>query len=643
MKKLTYLILALALVLPSACGQKPGQNADSFSPVRHEKVTNNYKNFNVAIYTRAYEVQKMTDPAWLDSTWNIISSQMKVDKIYLETHRDKLIIGYDDMKRIKEFFESKGVKTAGGITYTISEGNSFETYCYADPEERKAAQEIIELTASLFDEIVLDDFFFIDCKCEYCLKAKGDRTWTEYRLDLMDDAAINVILGPAKNVNPNCEVVIKYPNWYDHFPALGFDLDFGPRHYAGVYTGTETRDGVMSDQHLQPYLSYLVWRYYENLQHSNRGGWVDTGGMRYIDRYSEQIWMTMFAKSPEMTLFDYRQMLNPLSPRYRAPWQGQGTSFDFDEMMKPVDYSGKPVVPTTMARAAGFILEELDKAVGFLGNPIGVKSYKPYQSTGEDFLQNYFGMIGIPMELVPEFPEDEFVILTEQAAADPDIISRIDRHLRSGIDLMITSGFLRAMQGKGIEKLVELEYTDRKALATGIKINGQILPLESPILMQQIAYKTNDSWEMISGMAGGLGWPLLHRYLYADANLYLLVIPDNFADLYSLPVPVLNSIRSLVTFKTCPVTFEGPANVCLYCYDNETFIIESLCDESVDLTVSVSLEGNNGLQDQLNGEQFGPQPAMAMNMWRRGPAQPSSKRYAVTVKPHSYRVLKIQK
>ena len=56
-----------------------------------------YDNFKVSIYTRAYEVQNMTDPAWLDSTWNIISSQMKVDKIYLETHRDLNIVKADDM------------------------------------------------------------------------------------------------------------------------------------------------------------------------------------------------------------------------------------------------------------------------------------------------------------------------------------------------------------------------------------------------------------------------------------------------------------------------------------------------------------------------------------------------------------------
>ncbi|MBR3659746.1 MAG: hypothetical protein IKN61_07575, partial [Bacteroidaceae bacterium] len=54
----------------------------------HAENKGKYDNFKVSIYTRAYEVQSMTDPAWLDSTWNIISSQMKVDKIYLETHRD---------------------------------------------------------------------------------------------------------------------------------------------------------------------------------------------------------------------------------------------------------------------------------------------------------------------------------------------------------------------------------------------------------------------------------------------------------------------------------------------------------------------------------------------------------------------------
>lgn len=594
-----------------------------------------YENFKVSVYTRAYEVQNMTDPAWLDSTWNIISSQMKVDKIYLETHRDLNIVKADDMKRIIKFFKDRGVEVAGGITYTISEANNFQTFCYKNPQERAKAKEIIELTASLFDEIILDDFFFTDCKCDYCVEAKGDRSWTDYRLELMDDAAMNVILGPAKKVNKNVKVVIKYPNWYDHFPALGFDLDFGPKHFDGIYTGTETRDAVRSNQHLQPYESYLIWRYFDNLNPGhNGGGWVDTGGMRYMERYSEQLWLTVFAKAPEMTFFDYRQMLSPLRSSYRGPWQDAGgTSFNYDDMMKPVNINGKEVTPTTMARAAGYTMEQVDRTIGLLGNPIGIKSYKPYQSTGEEFLQNYFGMIGIPMDIVPEFPTDaNMVILTEQAKADPDIIKKMDKHLRSGKDITITAGFLRAMQGKGIEKIVDLEYTDRKALVSGFMTGGQIVNVSKPILMQQVMYKTNDSWEIVSGMDGGLGWPLLHRDAYSKGNVYLLVVPDNFADLYNLPVQVLNSIRQNLSSKAVPVRLQGPANVSLFIYDNNTFIVESFSDEDVDITVFCQ---SDGLKDLLSDEEISGSRVMS---WGRSTS--SEKSFRVHLKPHSYRVFK---
>ena len=601
----------------------------------------NYKNFKVSVYTRAYEVQRMTDPAWLDSTWNIISSQMKVDKIYLETHRDLNIVNADDMKRIIKFFRDRGVEVAGGITYTISEANNFQTFCYKNPEERAKAKEIIELTASLFDEIILDDFFFTDCKCDYCVEAKGDRSWTDYRLELMDDAAKNVILGPAKKVNKNVKVIIKYPNWYDHFPALGFDLDFGPKNFDGIYTGTETRDAERSNQHLQPYESYLIWRYFNNLNPGhNGGGWVDTGGMRYMERYSEQLWLTVFAKAPEMTMFDYRQMLNPLRNTYRGPWQEEGgTSFSYDDMMKPVNLNGKTVTPTTMARAAGFTMEEVDRTIGFLGNPIGIKSYKPYQSTGEEFLQNYFGMIGIPMDIVPEFPEDAgMVILTEQAKADKDIIKKMDKHLCAGKDILITAGFLRAMQGKGIEKIVDLEYTDRKALVSGFMTGGRVIEVNKPILMQQVMYKTNDSWEVVSGMDSGLGWPFLHRDTYSKGTVYLLVVPDNFADLYNLPVQVLNSVRQTVSGSSMPVSIQGPAGVSLFVYDNNTFIVESFLDENVDITVRIQgPEGGSRVDhvtDMLQGTEI--RGSSQMQFGSRNPAST----IRVSLRPHSYKVLR---
>ena len=153
----------------------------------------------------------------------------------------------------KKFFKDRGIQVAGGITFTISEANRFQTLCYSNPDDRKRAKEIAEYTAKNFDEIILDDFFFTDCKDDGAIKDKGTRSWTNYRLQLMTDAAKNLVIGPAKAVNPKVKVVIKYPNWYEHFQGLGFNLETEPKMFDGIYTGTETRDAVMSAQHLQQY------------------------------------------------------------------------------------------------------------------------------------------------------------------------------------------------------------------------------------------------------------------------------------------------------------------------------------------------------------------------------------------------------
>ena len=84
------------------------------------------------------------------------------------------------------------------------------------------------------------------------------------------------------------------------------------------------------------------------------------------------------------------------------------------------------------------------------GKPLGIASYKPYQSSGEDFLHDYLGNLGLPIELTPEFPtEARLVLLTESARQDPRIVPKIQHQLVSGKSVVITSGLLRALQGRG--------------------------------------------------------------------------------------------------------------------------------------------------------------------------------------------------
>ena len=249
-----------------------------------------YQNFKVSTYIRAQDIARMADDTFLNQTWETVSSQVDLDKIYLETHRDAFTVDEKTMTKVKKFFLSKGLEVGGGITYTRSEPTDFETYSYARPVERQQVREVAEYTAKLFDDFILDDFFFIDLKNddEIAAKERSGKSWTDYRLRLMADAGRELVVDPAKKVNPKVKVIIKYPNWYDHFHGLGFNLEEEPLYFDGLWTGTETRDPA-SAQHLQNYLSYNIVRYFDNIAPGkNGGGWVDAGGINMsMDRYAE--------------------------------------------------------------------------------------------------------------------------------------------------------------------------------------------------------------------------------------------------------------------------------------------------------------------------------------------------------------------
>ena len=600
----------------------------------------NYKSFKVAVYTRAYEVEKMKNLHWLDSTWNIISSQVKIDKIYLETHRDLLIVPSATIEQAKKFFLDKGIEGGGGITYTINESNSFETFCYSNPEHRKLVREIAEHTAKHFDDFILDDFFFTSCKSDIEIQAKGTKSWSQYRMELLNEAGKTLVINPAKKVNPKVKIIIKYPNWYDHFQGLGFDLNNGPKIFDGVWSGTETRD-PSSAQHLQNYLSYNIIRYFDNLRPGyNMGGWVDSGGSNMgMDRYAEQLWLTFFAKAPEMSLFDYRQLIGvALRPEvHRTPWQGQGTSFDYDEMMKPVNLNGKTVVPTTLARVAGYTFEKIDQFVYKLGKPIGIKSYKAFHTTGEDFLQNYLGMIGLPMDMYSAFPTDQkVVLLTEQAKGDPDIVNKMKVQLVKGNDIVITSGLLKAIPEK-IADIAELRASDVKALVNDFGMAGKV---DKDILITQVQYQTNDAWEILSAgrpLTNGVsGYPMLLRAPYSKGNLYVMTIPDDFGNLYDLPEGVLNAFRQILS-KDVDLRLEAPSKVSLFLYDNGTFIVENFRDEAVTIRVRAK-EGINTIVDMLNGAIIEKLPETNTAFNRRAFADDKNNIFRITLLPHSYRV-----
>jgi len=268
-----------------------------------------------------------------------------------------------------------------------------------------------------------------------------------------------------------------------------------------------------------------------------------------------------------------------------------------------------------------------------LGEPVGVKAYRPYHSVGEDHLHSYLGMLGIPVDLVPEFPfEAPVVLLTESAQFDPEIVAKIKRRLHNAKPVVITSGLLGALQGKGIEEFAELR-------PTGGRINCQEFlvgwfgthMVEKAIPLPQIRYLTNDSWEEVSGISGAGGTPLFHSAGYAKSTLFVLAVPDNPSDLYSLPAGALLPIRAALS-QGLAAWLDAPAKVCLFLYDNQHLIVESFRDEAAEVSL-VTASAVQGMQDVLSGAKLAGEPILD---WRK---QPTGKVvWKLDLKPHSYRV-----
>jgi hypothetical protein len=636
-----YLALALSLTVPSGAARA--------APPPSQRP---YRNFGVAIYIPVQSTRELADPKVLEQQFERIWSQVHFNKVYLEDYRGGVFADPASLDRIARFFRSRGITVDGGITLTAPDvGGQFRTFDYENPRDVATAERAVRIAASHFDTVILDDFTFYNTRTAADIRAKGARSWTQYRLDKMRWVAQHVILGTARSANPHVKMIIKYPNWYEHFQGLGFDLDREAQMFDYIYTGTETRDPIDTYQLLQQYESYLIFRYYSNIrpQGGDLGGWVDTFETRYADRYAEQLWDTMFAKAPEITLFSWTQLASS-APAIAGdrPWAADPTSFNWSAMEDSFHApAGSEAVPG-WASVAGYSLRQVDAVVGKLGTPVGIESYKPYQSSSEeDFLQNYLGNIGIPIDLTPHFPKGApVVLLTEEAAFDPNLVSEIEGNLEAGGQVIITSGLLHALAHKGIENVAEISYGGLPILARhyfgtfGAHGGGELdVPgrRNRPVIFPQIHFYTNDSWPLIRGEASANAVPILLQTQYARGELYVLDVPANMGDLYQLPQPVLDALRGYLLARFA-LRIDAPALVSLFAYDNHTFIVESYRADPATVRIFVKA-GASRLIDLASGQRVLP---AAEAVPGPAPGEAHERSFVVQLPPHSYRAFSIQ-
>jgi hypothetical protein len=595
-----------------------------------------YLNFDIALYFNTRCIAGIDTLERFEKDFAFFEKHLKVSKVYLETHRDDMDVTRDKLLLLKKFFEDRGIKVSGAITTTfmktiknkqlIDETGIFgcggtilgesaravrpekgskrawATICYTDEAQRRRLKEISEFTASIFDEIILDDFYFTNCTCPSCIEAKGGKSWEQFRLELMTEVSENIVIKPAKAVNPGVNYIIKYPNWYESYQYTGYNTETQPLLFDEVYTGTETRDTDHGPQHLPRYGSYSIVRWFENVKPGKcGGGWIDQWhSIQNLAYWLEQAFLTYFAKGRELTLFCYS-------------W----------------------LVDTVYIPPLGHELEHLDAVIGLTGKPVGIPVYEPHHAHGENHLYDYLGMAGLAFEPQPSFPEaDSLIFLTANSARDDEVLGKMKAHLLRGGDVCITSGFLKAMQDKGIEAFTSAVCTGGKVYArdyftggAGSVFNGEYYGRDN-VLLPVIGYMNNAADCLIGLKKHDNNFPVLLRNLYGKGTVYTLVIPDDYADIYKFPTEVLTTIRQYL-MNDLGVYAECAAKVGTFLYDNNTFILQSFQDRANRIKVHVC-GGGRRLVDLKTGEEI---PAYLR--------RESESIFEISITPVLYRILKI--
>ncbi|MCR5177926.1 MAG: hypothetical protein K6C95_02965 [Lachnospiraceae bacterium] len=534
-----------------------------------------YENFKTVVYIPAQVAASFTNDT-LQRDYDFLEKYVGLDKVYLETHRGSCDVAPEQILMIKTFLEDNGVEVSGGITTTFNDFDGaqkgkrrlFETICYTDPAMRKRIKEVSEYTASIFEEVILDDFFFTGCTCESCIKEKGDRDWVTFRRELMKDVSENLIVGPAKAVNPHVKMVIKYPNWRESYHFTGYVPEVQRDIFDATYTGTETRSPAYTDQHLPEYLSYSLVRWMDNAwPERNGGGWFDVYQCWSVDRYLEQAYLTCFSGAKEIMMFQWGDLIN--NP-FAAPLKLQ--------------------------------FGRIDSMIKTAGSPEGIPVYIPFASSGENHLEMRLGMLGLPMEPTPFFPENGGkLLLTKSALADPDIIRKLAAFVENGGDAVITSGFFagaqEALRGAG---LTEAVFTGRKYMVTRYHVTsdeGGYIDDQKPVMFPEIVHANNASWSLLNGGDGDLHASLFLRGTYGKGRLYILAVPDNDADLYRVPAEAADVMRRALSDDV----YVSGSGVSVFTYDDGSIILYRYVKDDLH-TVRVTLHSKKETKTLVNVE-----------------------------------------
>jgi hypothetical protein len=382
--------------------------------------------------------------------------------------------------------------------------------------------------------------------------------------------AQSIFIGPAKAVNPNITMIVKFPQWYDRFHLFGYDSATFPRLFDRVWVGTETRGrNTQRFGFTQPYEGFVNYRWLADIAGQRIGGaWFDHGDCAEHD-FLDQAYTSVLAGAPELVFFNLGNVV-----------------------------AGHPDHAKVTAQ-----FEQLADLAAFVrAHPVaGVPAYKPPNSdpAGDMYLMDFLGMLGIPLVPVHQFPDEAPVIfLPAQAATDPDLHQYVEAARARGAHLIVTTNLLiKWPQGRELAGAigVDPELASAPTRALYHSEAGEVeIDLEAPIEVTprpgDVVCADGTRQLLLLRPAGDLSVLNTHTYNQADFDAVgeVLLCPRPLG-LLSLGGPALSALRWAFNGGVSPA-FEGPASVTYHPFTGAepgTCVVQNFNDRAVEISLIV--------------------------------------------------------
>jgi len=569
----------------------------------HPKNVEEPAGLRFASYATSRHVERLaTDQIVRAQAWKTIQ-RMSIAKIYIEVYRGGHVVSREHLIFVRDWLRDKGIDVVGGIA-TVPGGNfglrqkgPLGWFNWQNEKTQRDLEKVVRTAAGIFDTFIVDDFLCTGDVSAESRAARGDRSWGEYRRALLTELAHSVFVGPAKEVNPDITMIVKYPQWYDRFHLFGYDTRTLPEIFDKVWVGTETRGrNTQRFGFVQPYEGFVNYRWLAGIAGDKIGGaWFDHGDCAEHD-FLDQAYTSVLAGASELVFFSFANVMSGHP--------------DHEKIVTQSD---------RLADLAAFVREH---------PVIGVPTYKPPNSdpAGDMYIMDFLGMLGIPIIPVHEFPEKAPVIfLPAQAAADPDLLDHVKRARARGTHLILTTSLLiTSAQGDELARMAGIDpdlrsEPIRARLAQESENKDVTVDIESPIecaaepgnivctsgKKQYVLLRVSDSPQ------GRVVLLNTHTYNQADFDAVgeVLLCPRPLG-LLEIQKPALSILRDAFG----GAAFDGPGCVTYHPFDSfesGNCVIQNFNNEAVNVTLTLAIqEGRpNRFVEAFSGKPIPVRPA----------------------------------